>query len=269
MATTAPPDRLLLSPTRQAILDALEDPVSSGADDAMETSAGHGHTAGELAAALGLHVTTVRFHLEQLVSAGLVATALRRGSVGRPRKLYIDARDSEDRVAPGALGVPGALQAFTELLTSAYADAAAGAPLDPEAAGRQWMESHTDRPVPPPATTPGTWLGKVGQAVDLLEEWGYEPELRTTSGGRTVELTLHDCPFMGMARAHPEVVCGIHRGLIRGTLAAVGEQDADLELLPFVTDYTCLARVTTASVAPRDPRALRADRGRPAAGREA
>lgn len=238
MATRTPGDRLLLSPARRAILRSLE--------DAGDSSHGNGRTAAQVAAVLGLHVTTARFHLEQLVEAGLVTTALRRGSVGRPRKVYLDARGG-----PAGLAEPAALNAFTELLTSAWADAAAGAPLDPEAAGRHWVEEHTDEPAPPAATTAGTWLGKVGRAVDLLEEWGYQPELRTTAGGRTVELTLHDCPFMTMARAHPEVVCGIHRGLVGGTLAAVGEQDADLELVPFVTDRTCLARVTSASVPPR------------------
>ena len=50
-----------------------------------------------------------------------------------------------------------------------------------------------------------------------------------------------------MARAHPEVVCGIHRGLIRGTMTAVGEDGAEVELRPFVTDRTCSARLTTSA----------------------
>src|SRR5690242_5141347 len=84
MATRAPGDRLLLTPARRAILRSLEDPG--------DRSDGHGRTAAQVAADLGLHVTTARFHLEQLVEAGLVTTALRRGSVGRPRKVYLDAR---------------------------------------------------------------------------------------------------------------------------------------------------------------------------------
>ena len=259
MATSIPADRLLLSPTRRAILRLLEDPGDPGdprdpggsgkAGDAAEGDGGRrGRTAAQVAEGLGLHVTTVRFHLEQLVSVGLVTTELRRGSVGRPRKVYVDARSG-----PGGLASPGALNAFTELLTSAWAGAASGTPADPETAGREWVEHHADEPAAPPATTPGTWLGKVGRAVDLLEEWGYQPEIRTTAGGRTVEMTLHDCPFMSMARVHGDVVCGIHRGLIRGTLAAVGERDADLDLRPFVTDRTCVARLTSAGLGARRP----------------
>lgn len=236
MAVDTPGDRLLLSPTRRAVLELLEAPAG-------------GLTARQVATDLGLHVTTARFHLEQLVSAGLVTTAQRRGSVGRPRKLYLDARGGS-----AGLATPRALRAFTELLTSAFAAVTSGSPVDPEAAGRHWVAQHSHLSPAAPAKTPGAWLGKVGQAVDLLEEWGYQPELRTAAGGRTVELTLHDCPFMPMARAHPEVVCGIHRGLVGGTLAAVGEQDADLELVPFVTERTCVARLTSPSVAARGTR---------------
>ncbi|WP_147064426.1 helix-turn-helix transcriptional regulator [Terrabacter aerolatus] len=195
--------------------------------------------ASETADALGLHVTTARFHLERMVAAGVVTTTLRRGSVGRPRKLYLAAEDA----AP--LATPEALAAFTELLTSAWSAASDGSPTDPEHAGRRWVEEHSDAVVPPPAASAGSWLGKVGAAVDLLEEWGYQPELRTGAGGRTVELTLSACPFLTMARAHPDVVCGIHRGLILGTMAAVGEPGSEVELEPFVTERSCVARLTT------------------------
>ena len=232
------------SPMRRAVLDLLADagdPV--GARDASVGTPGReggGLSASEVGAALGLHVTTARFHLERLVAAGLVATVHRRGAVGRPRKIYVDARSAR----PG-LASQEALHAFTELLTSAWSDAADGSPGDPEGAGERWVRGRREEPAPPPASTPGGWLGKVGMAVDLLDEWGYRPELATSEGGRTVELTLNDCPFLSMARAHPEVVCAIHRGLIRGTMTAVGEEGAEVELQPFVTDRTCSARLTT------------------------
>ena len=48
-----------------------------------------GRSAADLAAYLGLHVTTVRFHLDQLVTGGYLVTAFERTPrVGRPRKLY-------------------------------------------------------------------------------------------------------------------------------------------------------------------------------------
>ena len=81
---------------------------------------------------------------------------------------------------------------------------------------------------------PGAWLGKVGRTVDLLGRWGYTPELRTTDEGRTAELTLVDCPFLALAQTKPEVVCGVHRGLLRGAMDAVGEADTEVTLRPFV-----------------------------------
>ena len=234
------------SPVRRAVLGLLADvgdPVGTRA--ASVGPRGHeetGLSASEVGAALGLHVTTARFHLERLVAAGLVASVQRRGAVGRPRKIYVEARSTRP-----ALASQEALHAFTELLTSAWADVANGSPGDPEGAGERWVLGRREEPAPPPASTPGGWLGKVGMAVDLLDEWGYQPELATSEGGRTIELTLHDCPFFTMARAHPEVVCAIHRGLIRGTMTAVGEDGAEVELRPFVTDRTCSARLTTSA----------------------
>jgi len=239
---------VLSSPSRRAIMELLQEagniPDSGSRDDA----AGWGLSASDTAAALGLHVTTARFHLERMVAAGAVVTAQRRGSVGRPRKIYLAAVAEQPSLAS-----PEALHAFTELLTSAWADAADGSPGDPERAGEQWVEARADGPAPRSAASAGAWLGKVGMAVDLLEEWGYQPELRTSAGGRTVELTLQGCPFLSMARAHPDVVCGIHRGLLRGTMAAVGENATEVDLQPFVTERSCVARLTTSADWGRKP----------------
>lgn len=228
---------VMTSSTRRAVLELLR-----------QADPDPGVGASDVAAALGLHVTTARFHLERMVTAGVVTTAQRRGSVGRPRKVYLADPD------PASLATPEALQAFTTLLTGAWSAAADGAPIDPEQAGRRWVEERSDAVTPPSAGSPGAWLGKVGMAVDLLEEWGYQPELRTAAGGRTVELTLSACPFLSMARAHPDVVCGIHRGLIRGTMAAVGEAGATVDLEPFVTERSCVARLTTSATFRRTAR---------------
>ena len=96
-----------------------------------------------------------------------------------------------------------------------------------------------------PADTPGRWLGKLAQMIDVLQEWGYTPELSTSEGGRSAEVTLAHCPFLELARANPAVVCGIHRGLIAGSLAQLGETATRVSLEPFVDSTTCLAHVST------------------------
>lgn len=82
--------------------------------------------------------------------------------------------------------------------------------------------------------------------------WGYTPSVRTEDTGRTARIDLLGCPFIDLAKAHPEVACGIHRGLIRGSLEVLGEHDTEITLEPFVGPTHCLAHVTTrADFAPR------------------
>jgi predicted ArsR family transcriptional regulator len=229
---------LLESPVRRSIVDLLgNQPV---ADDGSPV----GLTAARIGEHLGLHVTTARFHLDQLEAARLVESVFHRGGVGRPRKVYRIPHRSLPRAAPAT----EALQALTGLLTETWQRAEDGEPLTPEQAGRRWaLREAADVAAPPrdQARTPGAWLGKVGSTVDLLRRWGYQPDLRTEDGGRTAELTLLDCPFLELAAQQPDVVCGIHRGLLRGALEAAGEPDADIALEPFVAPRTCRARLTT------------------------
>lgn len=55
-------------------------------------------------------------------------------------------------------------------------------------------------------------------------------------------MVLRHCPFLALAEAHPEVACGVHRGLLRGVLESLGE-DAAVRLEPFVTPQTCVAHL--------------------------
>ncbi len=229
---------VLASPVRRRIVDLLanlpEDPATPGALE--------GRSAAELAEVLGVHVTTARFHLDQLEASRLVESHPRRGGVGRPRKVYRSPRRPLAAHPPAE----GPLAAMTQLLTEAWHETEHGEPVTPEEAGRRWAlrnaSGEADRPQ---AASPGAFLGKIGLTVDMLEGWGYQPEVRTEDGGRTAELTLVDCPFLPMAQAHPDVVCGVHRGLLRGTLEAIGETDTAVGLEPFVGPRTCRATVST------------------------
>jgi predicted ArsR family transcriptional regulator len=221
---------LLASPARQGIVDALE----RYRPDEGEVDPG-GLTSRQLADLLGLHPTTVRFHAERLEAAGIIRSHLTTVfGVGRPRKVYAVApRASEtDRTTY--------LLRLLELMTESFSTGAT-----PEQAGERWARHHLPLEPTEPATSPGAWLGKVGPLVDVLQDWGYAPELTTRDGGRTCHISLTDCPFMGLARANPDVVCGIHRGLLLGALHQVGEPDVEVSLRPFVGPTLCHARVTT------------------------
>lgn len=224
--------RLLNSPVRRMIVDFLAG--SSGDEAPVEM------TAAQLADLLELHVTTTRFHLDQLVAAGILEADFLRVGVGRPRKIYRQVvgslQDDTDQHA---------MRILTELLADSFAAQVDGEDLTPYAAGRRWAEQHIVARRAARATTPGAWLAKVGQVIDVLRDWGYTPRLLTSESGRTAELQLAHCPFLELAKTNPAVVCQIHRGLIAGALEQFGEDDADVSLEPFVGPHHCLAHVTT------------------------
>lgn len=243
-----PPARgagLLRSAVRRDIVDTLANlPPQQGRV---------GLSAKEIGELVGLHVTTVRFHLTQLVEAGLLEShAVRSRGAGRPGKKY--------RTAPGTLETSGDQESH-RLLAGLLAETFGardqdGSPLTPEEVGRAWAQrQHIEAAAPATsdrATTSGEWLAKVGRMIDVLREWGYTPNLRTEDSGHTVEVEISSCPFLPLARNNPEVVCGIHRGLMRGTLDQLGEPGAELSLVPFVDPNRCLAHITTrANFAPR------------------
>lgn len=203
----------------------------------------HGLSARELGDLVGLHVTTVRFHLTQLIEAGLLTSRSERTSgAGRPTKKYVIAPGSFERL-PDELSQRLLAALLTETFTARTED---GDPLTPEEVGAAWAQRHVDAvPGADAARTAGARLSSIGRMIDVLQQWGYTPDVRTENAGRTARIDLVGCPFIDLARSHPEVVCGIHRGLMRGTLDVLGERDAELSLEPFVDDDHCLAHVTT------------------------
>lgn len=232
---------LLDSPIRRAILDALTGHPSPGFDPSP------GRTAAELATLLDLHVTTARFHLDQLDAAGLIDSAfVRTGSAGRPRKVYSLSPAVLD-VIPVADPSADPMRILTGLLTESFGRADDGGPITPEAAGRNWASQHVAATGDGPAETWGQWLGKMGRVIDVLQEWGYTLQLTTTTGRSGTRIDLTHCPFRDLARANPTVVCGIHKGLIAGTMARIGEPDSEVDLTPFAEGNTCIAHVRPAA----------------------
>jgi predicted ArsR family transcriptional regulator len=230
---------------RRRIVDTLAGLATP--DDAFDPASARpaGLTAAEVGDRVGLHATSARFHLEQLVDAGVLTSAFHRHGTGRPQKRYAALPQPATAAPPD-----DAFRMLAELLTDALAPHEGGA-LTPEAAATRWARAHVGprsgghEEDLPPAATAGEWLAKVARLLDLLESWGYEPSVRTTDHGRTAEVALARCPFLSLAEAHTEVVCAAHVGLVRGALDAFGEPDAEVHLQPFARPGVCLARLTT------------------------
>lgn len=287
---------LLRSDVRRKLYALLSD-LPQPTDAELAASEPWGLSAQELAEAMGLHLTTVRFHLDQLVAAGLLAAEQARPvGAGRPRKLYaVRAVPQEAPTDPEALRAYAALTDIVGRAARAGGDrggtgAAPGAgtvaggvgtirgadqqtgeggspdgsePAGPEygrpalleASGRAWAQDHVDRLATrvnnrSPATTPGAWLGKIGAVLDLLVGWGHAPEVRTAAGAREVDILMRDCPFLALAKDQPQTVCGVHRGLLRGALDALGEESAELDLQPLIDQRTCRAHLTVTTPFP-------------------
>ncbi|MDN5796870.1 MAG: helix-turn-helix domain-containing protein [Intrasporangium sp.] len=243
---------LLNSSVRRRVVDLLANlsPVRDPRTGARTPA--EGMSARELADRLHLHVTTMRFHLDQLVAGGLVTSHFKRGEgAGRPRKLYA--------IAHGSLDSERSEQSFallSEVLIESFNETDES--LTPEELGARWgrrrvQQENLDPSRRQPAATPGQWLGKIGRMVDILEEWGYTPEVSTTEGGRTARVALHGCPFIDLARDNTALVCSIHRGLMRGVMEELGEQHTEVSLTPFVTPHLCVAALAVDTTAETTP----------------
>lgn len=194
--------------------------------------------AAELAAQMGLHTTTVRFHLDALCGEGVVErTRITRAGVGRPRTGY--------------LAVPERLdyRILAEILALELGDTIDERRRRAESAGRRWAGQ---------IMAGSAWKESAEQRETLIATvfalTGFSPELTPdpASTGSWQTIRLHTCPVRDLARAHPEVGCALHRGLLQGLLAhpAAGKGSSGTprpamraELEPFVEPELCLVRV--------------------------
>jgi predicted ArsR family transcriptional regulator len=171
----------------------------------------------ELAAAVGLHPNTVRWHLGVLGDEGLVeALPERRRGRGRPSALFRltgagVAHDRDDY----------------RLLATMLAGVVGDAPDGPDRAyeaGVSWGR-HLQ------AAEPDDDIG------ELLDRQGFDARLADD----TIE--MRRCPFAALAAEAFQVVCPLHRGVIDGALAASGSSRSVERLDPFVEPSLCVARL--------------------------
>ncbi len=162
----------------------------------------------DVAESLGLHLNTVRPHLERMRDVGLLdARPDTRGAVGRPQKLYELASH-----APSLGLEPPVYPLLSEMLLQVAVDTGADSDSVLEA-GRHAGRTLAHRP-----RSSGTCAEL---AVTMLEELGFDPA-SVTEGDQTVVAFGH-CPFAELAEAQPQVVCALHRGMLEGFMDEVGE----------------------------------------------
>ena len=198
--------------------------------------------AAAVAARIGLHVTTARFHLDQLENTGLIRRAVgRAGTRGRPRILF---------TAGPAAREDGAQHDLSRALATALGEDADHGRARAIRAGETWAESFADelRGSTAEGTTP---------LLRILDRLGFDPELdepapatkpdaaktdgigSDVSAGAAPLITLLACPFRADASDAPDVICSVHLGLVRGVARELGHDPDQLGLHPFVGPELC------------------------------
>jgi predicted ArsR family transcriptional regulator len=204
------------------------------------TEAGEPVTVAALAEQLGQHPNTVREHLDALVVDGRIER-FRRAPSGRGRPAWLygvsaidDAAAEHDDLMTGPLGPDG--QEYVALAVALIDQVSAASP-DPGAmarqAGERWGRTLVERHV---GVLDASGSRPTDQVVQMLRELRFEPQ--ATSDPKTMRLTT--CPFLDAAKRHPEVVCQIHLGIVRGALRRLGADADGADLQAFAQPGACL-----------------------------
>jgi len=212
-----------LSASRQSLLDTLRDqpePVTLAA----------------LSRTSSLHENTVREHLESLERQGLVRRQRRAPSGrGRPAWLY----EAVQTTTSGAAEYAG----LAATLAAAIHRSSPNPRADAIAAGVEWGHELARTHAPGEAGHAGAHH----EVVRLLDGLGFAPR----PDEETASVMLTRCPLLEAAHRHPDVVCGVHLGIIRGALEEYGGEPAGTDLLPFSDPGACRLQLSTP--AEKDP----------------
>jgi predicted ArsR family transcriptional regulator len=196
-------------------------------------------TVAALSALTGQHPNTVREHLDGLSEARLVVrTRQPAKGRGRPAWLFSAAREA------GSGSGSREYAALASALASHIARTSAQPRVDAIDAGRVWgrelvrgSEAGVDDDLAAPAETRSA-VAIRREVVTLVDGLGFAP----TADARVSVVKLHRCPLLEAAHQQPDVVCGVHLGLVRGALDELGADPSRTEetaLQPFSEPGAC------------------------------
>lgn len=167
----------------------------------------------QAATELGLAVHNVSFHLDRLVTEGLLEVEYRRLSgktgpgAGRPSKLYRRAtREFAVSLPPRRYDLVG------DILAAAVTQAVDGLPL---AEALHECARHEGLVL-------GAGVDGLDEAASLralaevLRSQGFEPRVHDH------EIALSNCPFDALAKKHTALVCGLNQAFVQGVADGLG-----------------------------------------------
>jgi predicted ArsR family transcriptional regulator len=197
----------------------------------------------QAAAGAGLPRHTAKFHLDKLVTDGLLDTEYRRLSgrrgpgAGRPTKLYRrSSRQVTVTLPPRHYDLAG------QILARAVDDAARdGIPVlqavQRAAADAGHRLGAAQRPRDERSATVLDDAAALEAVAAVLAAHGYEPRVQSD------RVVLANCPFHALAREHTALVCGMNLHLITALLDELGRRDVLAGLDP--APQRCCVTLTT------------------------
>lgn len=189
----------------------------------------------DAAAALGISRELAAFHLDRLVSAGLLETEYRRRSgrsgpgAGRPAKLYRRS-DIELAVSFPPRGYERVADVFAEGLDrlAGTSGADAVAEVARERGTAVGVEARSNA-----GPRPGR-RRLLAALLDVLRRAGYAPDVDPANG----DVCLRNCPYHALVADHRELTCGMNLAWAEGVTAAM-HSDLRPELAP-KPGYCCV-----------------------------
>lgn len=180
-------------------------------------------TSAEVAEAVGVHRTVAHGHLERLVALGYLVSSQRRGTSGKPAKLY--------RLAGRQIDLSYPVRRFERLaaLLAGGLQRMSDGPRIAHEAGRRYGASLVTKP----AASAGSLLGQLGAL-------GAEYQLAND------EVLAQNCIFRQACEGAEDVVCELHAGILEGAFQAAG---LELRTEPFrnYAEKGCAYRLLTRS----------------------
>lgn len=215
------PESLQLSTRQREVLDLLQT-FPSGARSV------------DLADRLGMHVNTVRGHLDELIARGAVhATTAPAQGRGRP-SLIFQVRIPDNRA------IAQEYVSLVEVLAEMVVGDAKATPRAMDKAreiGRAWARRMVDSGAPVETVSDA-----LGLLTGRLRELGFDPAVAdSTDGtdgadGAAVDIHLRSCPFV-TGNGRPSLfVCAMHEGFLQESM---GSAPVTLSLRPFRPAGVC------------------------------
>ncbi|GAB3648369.1 helix-turn-helix transcriptional regulator [Corynebacterium nasicanis] len=203
------PESLQLSTKQRELLDLLQ------------TFPG-GARSSDLATVLGMHVNTVRGHLDELIARGAVhATTAPAVGRGRPSLIF------QVRV-PDNRAIAREYISLVEVLAEMVVGEESPSPEAMDKAreiGRAWARRMSDS---------GAGVETIQDALDVLtarlRELGFDPALLAVDDSDHVDIHLQACPFVTDQGRPSLVVCAMHEGFLQESM---GSAPVTLNLRPF------------------------------------